>query len=196
MSEAAEFWEEFYGEREVWSGKPNALLVREVADLRPGTALDLGCGEGGDAIWLASAGWRVTAADVSETALKRAAAHAAEAGVADRIDWQRHDFTLSFPDGEFDLVSAAFLHSPVAGDGERNRILGQAARDAVAPGGVLLIVGHAGEHPEHGPLPTTAEVLDSLALGPQWTVEADEVVPRPESKAGTGLDNLLRLRRS
>ncbi|MDI5980266.1 class I SAM-dependent methyltransferase [Amycolatopsis magusensis] len=196
MSEAAEFWEEFYSEREVWSGKPNSLLVREVADLRPGTALDLGCGEGGDAIWLASAGWRVTAADVSETALKRAAAHAAEAGVADRIDWQRHDFTLSFPDGEFDLVSAAFLHSPVAGDGERNRILGQAAQAAVAPGGLLLIIGHAGEHPEHGPLPTTAEVLESLALGPQWRIETDEVVSQPESKAGTRLDNLLRLRRS
>ncbi|UJW35060.1 methyltransferase domain-containing protein [Saccharothrix sp. AJ9571] len=196
MSEAAEFWEEFYSEREVWSGKPNSLLVREVADLRPGTALDLGCGEGGDAIWLASAGWRVTAVDVSETALKRAAAHAADAGAADRIDWQRHDLTLSFPDGEFDLVSASFLHSPVAGDGERNRILGQAARDAVAPGGVLLIIGHAGEHPEHGPLPTTSEVLASLALGPQWRVEADEEVSQPESKAGTRLDNLLRLRRS
>ncbi|AXB45178.1 class I SAM-dependent methyltransferase [Amycolatopsis albispora] len=195
MSEATEFWEGFYAEREVWSGKPNALLVREVAELRPGTALDLGCGEGADVVWLASQGWRVTGVDVSATALKRAAAHAAEAGVADRVEWQRHDLSVSFPDGEFDLVCASFLHSPVAGDHERNHILGLAAKAAVAPGGSLVIIGHAGEHPEHGPLPTTEEVLSGLALGPEWVIDTDEVVEHPESKAGTGLDNVLRLRR-
>ncbi|MBN6034648.1 class I SAM-dependent methyltransferase [Amycolatopsis sp. 195334CR] len=195
MSQAIEFWEDFYAEREVWSGQPNALLVREAADLPPSTALDLGCGEGADVIWLASLGWRATGVDASATALKRAAAHAADAGVTERVAWQQHDLSLSYPDGEFDLVTAAFLHSPVAGDGERNRILAQAAKAAVAPGGLLLIIGHAGEHPKHGPLPTTAEVLADLALGPDWTIEKDEVVSRPESKAGTGLDNLLRLRR-
>ncbi|MGC7097025.1 class I SAM-dependent methyltransferase [Amycolatopsis lurida] len=195
MSQAIEFWEGFYAEREVWSGKPNALLVREAADLPPSTALDLGCGEGADVIWLASLGWQVTGIDASATALKRAAAHAADAGVTDRVSWQQHDLSLSFPDGEYGLVTASFLHSPVAGDEERNHILGQAAKSAVAPGGLLLIIGHAGVHPEHGPLPTTAEVLADLALGADWTIEKDEEVPWPESKAGTGLDNLLRLRR-
>lgn len=84
----AQFWDDFYAEKDtVWSGKPNALLVRQVADLPPGTVLDLGCGEGGDAIWLAQRGWRVTAVDVSDVALRRGAAHAKEAGVADAIDW-------------------------------------------------------------------------------------------------------------
>src|SRR5882724_9759517 len=72
-----EYWEGRYQEHDhIWSGKPNALLVREVAALPPGAALDLGCGEGGDAIWLAQQGWRVTAVDISATALRRGADHA------------------------------------------------------------------------------------------------------------------------
>ena len=81
----AAYWDERYGTAErIWSGAPNAQLVAEVTDLPPGTALDAGCGEGGDAHWLAGQGWRVTALDVSEVALRRAAAHA-PAEVADRI---------------------------------------------------------------------------------------------------------------
>src|SRR5918997_3489935 len=84
--EAERFWEGHYRGRErVWSGRPNPVLVDVVGSLRPGTALDLGCGEGGDAIWLARQDWRATAVDVSATALDRAAADAATAGVADRI---------------------------------------------------------------------------------------------------------------
>ena len=125
---AEQFWEERYsGEERVWSGNPNVLLVREVADLAPGSALDLGCGEGADAIWLARRGWRVTAVDVSATALRRGAAHAADADVADGITWEQHDLSRSFPAGAFDLVSAQFLHSPVAEDGERESILRRAA---------------------------------------------------------------------
>jgi ubiquinone/menaquinone biosynthesis C-methylase UbiE len=81
-------WEERYsGAETIWSGNPNAQLVAEVSGLTPGTALDVGCGEGGDAIWLARRGWRVTGADFSANGLARAARHAAAAGVADRIDW-------------------------------------------------------------------------------------------------------------
>ena len=91
-AEAERFWEDHYRRRgRVWSGRPNPVLVDVVGSLRPGTALDLGCGEGGDAIWLARQGWRVTAVDVSATALDRAAADAATAGVADRIDFRQHD---------------------------------------------------------------------------------------------------------
>src|SRR3712207_2787200 len=113
--EAERFWEDRYRRRgRVWSGRPNPVLVDVVGSLRPGTALDLGCGEGGDAIWLARQGWRVTAIDISTTALDRAAADAATAGVADRIDFRQHDLALTFPSGAFDLVSAQYLHSPIA----------------------------------------------------------------------------------
>ncbi|MFJ5924736.1 FAD-dependent oxidoreductase [Kitasatospora sp. NPDC092948] len=139
--EAVEFWENRYGESEqIWSGRPNASLTREVADLAPGHALDLGCGEGGDAIWLAQQGWQVTAVDISQVALDRAAARAAVEGVADRISWQRTDLANAFPTGRYDLVSAQFLHSPA--EFPRERVLRHAA-DAVAPGGTLLIVSHA-----------------------------------------------------
>ncbi|TDD60239.1 SAM-dependent methyltransferase, partial [Actinomadura rubrisoli] len=146
------FWDDRYAQHDhLWSGEPNAMIVREAAGLPPGTALDLGCGEGGDAIWLAARGWRVTAADISRLALERAARHAEDAGVADRVDWRHHDLDASFPAGSYDLVSAQFLHSPAGPP--REPIL-RAAAAAVAPGGVLLIAGHAGPPPwEDGPAP-------------------------------------------
>jgi len=201
-TDARDFWESFYGEREqVWSGRPNPLLVREVEPLPAGTALDLGCAEGADAIWLAERGWRVTAVDISETALARAAAHAASVG---GIEWVCLDLAATFPDGEFDLVSAQFFHSPVASDGERDKILRRAA-DAVAPGGRLLVAGHAGapswhdaDHDVH--FPTTADVLDALDLDPaRWQVETQEVVERemsgPDGQPGHRQDNVVRVRR-
>ncbi len=139
--EAERFWEEHYrGHERVWSGRPNPVLVDVVGPLTPGRALDLGCGEGGDAVWLAAHGWRVTAADVSATALGRAAERAEAEGVAQRIDFQQHDLEFTFPEGAFDLVSAQYLHSPV--EFPRLRVLQRAAR-AVAPGGLLLVVDHA-----------------------------------------------------
>ncbi|MEU0693190.1 class I SAM-dependent methyltransferase [Streptomyces niveus] len=201
-----EFWDSRYGESDrIWSGRPNTVLVGEVTGLEPGRALDLGCGEGADSIWLAGQGWRVTAVDISGVALARAGRHAAtaDAGVADRIDWQRHDLAVSFPAGAFDLVSAQFLHSP--GDMPRERILRKAAA-AVAPGGVLLIVGHAGlpswepnPHPEVH-LPTPAEVLESLELPDgEWEVllsdEHERIQTRPDGQPGTRTDNALKLRR-
>lgn len=137
-----EVWNERYsGSTRVWSGNPNVELARQVADLAPGRALDLGCGEGADAVWLAARGWRVTAVDVSDVALGRAAEHAAQAGVADAIGFRHGNLVEDFPPGEFDLVSAQFLypHDVTA----RERLLRRAA-DAVAPGGVLLIEGHSG----------------------------------------------------
>ncbi|MEC3981818.1 class I SAM-dependent methyltransferase [Amycolatopsis sp. H20-H5] len=203
---AQQFWDTFYDDRDSAAGKPNALLVREVASLTPGTALDLGCAEGADALWLAELGWQVTAADVSATALRRAETHAAAKGLTGRIDWQRHDLARSFPAGVFDLVSAQFLHSPVAASGERENILARAAK-AVAPGGLLLVVGHAGwpswlrEPPADVHLPTTAEVLGSLDLEPgRWQVELEELLEReltgPEGESGVRKDNVLRIRRA
>ncbi|RKE22940.1 FAD-dependent oxidoreductase [Streptomyces sp. TLI_171] len=175
--DAIEFWENRYGESEqIWSGRPNASLTREAEGLKPGHALDLGCGEGGDAIWLAKQGWQVTAVDISQVALDRAAAHAAVEGVADRITWQRVDLANAFPSGSYDLVSAQFLHSPA--EFPRERVLRRAA-DAVAPDGILLIVSHAvlparHERPEMH-LPTPEETLAALQLAPDtWTVERAE----------------------
>jgi SAM-dependent methyltransferase len=174
MSTTEDFWEAFYTDgRARWSGRPNASLVDEIAGRRPGTALDLGCGQGGDAIWLASLGWAVTAVDVSGAALDTARAHAAQAGVGDAIRWERHDLGLTFPDGRFDLVAAAYLHSPV--ELPRGAILRSAAA-AVAPGGTLLVIGHlpsAAHH--HQDLPSVAQVVQELALPPaEWTLVVSE----------------------
>jgi SAM-dependent methyltransferase len=203
-TEVEEFWESHYGAAErVWSGRANATLLDVVQDLPPGTALDLGCGEGGDAVELALRGWRVTAVDVSRTALERTARHAAEAGVADRVRTERHDLGRSAPPGTYDLVSAAFLHSPV--ELPREQVLRQAA-DAVAPGGRLVVIGHAGpppwappEHAVHG-FPSPQEVLDALDLPPtSWSTERLELVERtadgPHGRTGVLEDSLVVVRR-
>ncbi|MFE3545118.1 class I SAM-dependent methyltransferase [Nocardia sp. NPDC059177] len=201
---AEQFWEDFYRDREqIWTGNPNPLLVREVSELTPGTALDLGCGEGADALWLAERGWQVTGVDISTTAMARGEQRAAQAGLT--ITWARHDLQDSFPAGTFDLVSAQFLHSPVERPDERSSILRRAA-SAVAPGGVLVIGGHHGwpswvTDPPHGhaSFPTIEQVLDQLALGPEWQVETAELVyspsTSPDGVAGERADSVLRVRR-
>ncbi|MGW2277520.1 FAD-dependent oxidoreductase [Streptomyces sp. NPDC001770] len=201
----AELWDERYRRSDrIWSGNPNTVLVREVSDLEPGRALDLGCGEGADAVWLAGRGWQVTATDLSRVALGRAAVHAVDAGVADRIDWQWHDLGVSFPEGEYDLVSAQFLHS--MGDLPRERILRRAAV-AVAPGGILLVVGHVGfPHWEKNPdpavrFPTPDEVLAQLEPAPgEWEVllsgEHERVQNDPDGNPTTRTDNALKVRRT
>src|SRR5690349_1181868 len=204
MSEAQQVWEQRYRERQqVWSGRVNARLPETVEPLTPGRALDLGCGEGADAVWLAEHGWRVTAVDISQVALDRAAAAAATRGVGDRIDCQRHDLPESFPEGVFDLVSAQFLHSMVPLD--RTRVLRLAA-GAVGRGGTLLIVDHAAPPPwaarldHHHVFPSAHEVVSSLELDDsQWdhvriaAVERDAV--GPDGERATLTDNVMVLRR-
>lgn len=136
-------WDERYGgDGHIWSGRPNAVLASEAADLTPGRAVDLGCGEGGDAIWLAERGWKVTAADFSEAGLARAAAHAVERDVVARVEWRQADLRSWRPEGEqWDLVTSHFLHLLDDGMLEATRQMA----DAVAPGGTMLVVGH---HPD------------------------------------------------
>jgi SAM-dependent methyltransferase len=200
-------WDTRYLEApQIWSGNPNVVLVREVAGVTPGTALDLGCGEGADAIWLARQGWRVTGVDISGVALERARAHAAEAGVAERIDWQRIDLATTFPAGTFDLVSSQFLHS--RGDLPREEILRSAAA-AVNPGGVLLIEGHADFGPfehlahDHGDLrfPAPDEVVADLKLPDgEWEVLLSEAHERvqdgPDGKPAVRTDTTVKIRRA
>ncbi|MDT0277606.1 class I SAM-dependent methyltransferase [Blastococcus goldschmidtiae] len=132
----------------VWTGRPNGQLVAEVTDLLPGTALDAGAGEGGDALWLASRGWRVTAVDFSAVALGRGAAKAAELLLSDRIEWRHEDLDAWAPtERAFDLVTAHYLHAAWT---DREAMFRRLAA-AVAPGGTLLVVGHQhGEQRGHG----------------------------------------------
>lgn len=140
MFEAPSWEERYSGEQKVWSGNPNAQLVAEASGLTPGTALDVGCGEGGDVIWLAQRGWTVTGADFSANGLARAARHAEQAGVAERTDWWQVDARTFAADGrQFDLVTTHFLHPPDGGMVDVTRRLA----GGVAPGGHLLVVGHA-----------------------------------------------------
>lgn len=136
-----ESWDERYGgATTVWSGNPNPQLVALASTLTPGTALDVGCGEGGDVIWLAQQGWRVTGADFSANGLARAARHVESAGLADLVDWWQVDARTFDAEGRlFDLVTTHYLHPP---DGGMVAVAGRLA-SAVAPGGHLLVVGHA-----------------------------------------------------
>jgi SAM-dependent methyltransferase len=198
------FWDERYRSRAaLWSGNPNRHLVAEVGALTPGTALDVGAGEGADAIWLATRGWRVTAVDVSAVALERASGHAEQAGaaVAQRIHWLRQD-ALDWDPGHdrYDLVSAQYLQFPR----EPRQALFNRLASAVAPGGTLLIVGH---HPSdleivarpHGPerLFTGDDIAAELDAA-SWEIVTNLAAERTDIHGGRTLrlhDTVLRARR-
>ena len=136
------YWEDRYSSPGfTWSGNPNAVLVAEVTPLAPGRALDVGSGEGGDALWLASRGWQVTGVDIATAALDKARAHAESVNpaAAARIRWEQHDITDWSPEPQsFDLVSAQFMQLAEPA----RSVLFRTLAAAVAPGGTLLIVGH------------------------------------------------------
>ena len=181
-AQAAE-WDARYSERDGarWSGRPNGRLLAEVAGLTPGRVLDVGCGEGADAIWLARRGWTVTAIDISDVALIRAREAAELAGAA--VEWVRGDaLHTPFPAGSFDLVSMQYPALPkAAGEAVVRALLG-----AVRPGGLLLAVYHDlnDEHREHmksqGVDPADYVDVDDLGrlLGDEFTIELHAVEPR------------------
>ncbi len=201
--DAGQFWEQRYSSSaRAWSGRVNAQLPEVAAELPAGRALDLGCGEGADALWLAEHGWQVVAVDVSATALQRGRDAASERNLLGRIDFQRHDLNETFPDGTFDLVSAQYLHSPARLD--RATVLRRAA-EHVAPGGVLVIVDHAAappwakQHLHH--FPGIDDVLASLRLDPaNWTRVRTDSVERetvgPDGRPATLTDNVIVVRRT
>jgi thioredoxin reductase/SAM-dependent methyltransferase len=220
--EAAQYWEEQYaGEDRRWSGRVNATVADVASSLPVGDALDLGCGEGGDAVWLAEQGWHVTAVDISATATARGAEGAEARGVAEAITWVSHDLSTWRTEETFDLVTASFFHSTV--ELPRTEILRRAA-GRVRPGGHLLLVSHVFESAEdippwalrfHGAsdpedadvkahmdvLLTPAEETAELALGePEWETITQEIRRRemtgPDGQeTATVKDGVVFLRR-
>ncbi|WP_331272370.1 methyltransferase domain-containing protein [Motilibacter aurantiacus] len=195
------YWEERYGgPGQVWSGRANPQLVAEAAELAPGRALDVGCGEGADAVWLASRGWQVDGADISRSALERAAAHAGAEGVGERCSWLHADLAAWVPaPGAYDLVSAQFMHLPPQ---QLQAALARLAR-AVAPGGTLLVVGHArsmfeegGHHPAE--MFFTVEDVVGLLDPAEWKVLVAEDRAREGVREGRPMtmhDTVVRAQR-
>ncbi|PWV45713.1 MULTISPECIES: class I SAM-dependent methyltransferase [Nocardiopsis] len=187
-----DFWNDRYrSEDRIWSGRPNRHLVSEIEGVQPGRALDVGAGEGADALWLAARGWRVTAVDISSVALDRAAAHAVEAGagVADRITWLRADVTRwAPPTPEYELVTVQFMHlypNPRA-------LLFADLAAAVVPGGELLVVAHHPRDLETGvPRPPYPELfyegdaVTAALMEGEWDVIVNEARPSEQTLDGT-----------
>jgi SAM-dependent methyltransferase len=202
IATAAGEWNARYREHEgtMWSGRANGRLVAEIGDLPPGQALDVGCGEGADAIWLAQRGWTVTAIDVSDVAVGRAREAAGLAGVT--VDWISGDaLHTHFAEGSFDLVSMQYPALPkAAGDAAVQTLLA-----TVRPSGTLLAVYHDldADHREHmksrGVDPADYVEVDDLRrlLGDDFTVEVHAVEPRLDPPPGTPhiADVVLRARR-
>jgi SAM-dependent methyltransferase len=195
-------WDERYASMEqLWSGHPNGQLVRESSELQPGRALDVGCGEGADALWLAERGWDVTALDVSRVALDRAVGEARRTGL--QVNWVHAGLIeAALPPAFFDLVSAQYPALLRTEDHEAERAL----LAAVAPGGVLLVVhhvltseSHAHAHAEGFDPDDYVSPADVAArLDDTWRIEVDEIRPRHVSTgAGSGHseDIVLRARR-
>jgi len=196
-----DFWEQRWAQalREhpdrIADRQPNAHLRAETSDLRPGLALDAGCGHGSETLWLAARGWQVAAIDFSVTALEhaRSTAQTVGADVAGRIEWTQADLATWTPaPGRYDLVICLYVH--VAGSvAEMVRRLGA----GVAPGGTLLLVGHRPIDPATGaPTPAAGQVQVSVdaaadALDPgDWRIVVAE--ERPRAAAGSGVDAVVR----
>jgi thioredoxin reductase/SAM-dependent methyltransferase len=207
-SATATDWEHRYSGEPMWSGNPNGTLVHEMTGLAPGRALDVGAGEGADALWLTEQGWKVTANDIAQRALDRAEAEARRRGLL--LTCLRADANAldAFEPAAFDLVSAQYASIPRTPDerGVRNIM------DAVAPGGTLLVVSHDLE-PMRIPIDTTThsrafdpdayvrvdDIVAALTRTPGWEIEVHEKRSRPGGSATASHhvdDIVLRARRT
>jgi len=187
-------WDHRYGGDQMWSGNPNGTLVNEISGLTAGRALDVGAGEGGDAVWLAEHGWNVTASDISQRALDRIAAEAQRRGLLIECSHADANALGAFESGAFDLVSAQYASIPRTPDGRAVRNL----LNAVAPGGTLLVVSHDLEsmrapidtHEQSRPFDPAAylrldDFATALADSPEWEIQAHDKRPRPSGAASS-----------
>jgi SAM-dependent methyltransferase len=196
MTTAERFWDDRYS-RPATEPKVNPRLDEIAGPLSPGTALDLGCGAGGDALWLAGRGWQVTAADIAASAIRSLRQRAGASLTAVCVD-----LAEDFPTGSFDLVSAQYFHTPFALD--RARVLRTAAT-SLNPGGHLVVVDHGSTAPwswnQDVTFPTPREVAEQLALDPaEWTLERADAPQRqatgPDGSTATVVDHVLVVRRA
>ena len=180
-----EYWDQVWqGGRApaMGAGAPNPHLVREVSGLVPGTALDAGCGAGAEAIWLASRGWQVTAADIAGAALERAASRAEAEDVSSRVNWVQADLSTWAPRTSYDLVTTHYAHPAIPQLEFYDRIASW-----VGPGGTLLIVGHLHGHGHtsevgsRASMPPDSASVTAAAITARLDPAAWEVVTAEES---------------
>jgi SAM-dependent methyltransferase len=193
-------WDERYREKLPWGREPNRFLVEEVRDLAPGRALDIACGQGRNAVWLASMGWSVTGVDWSEVGIDGARRLAERTGVD--VEWVVADLTSWKPDpGAYDLVVVVYLQPPP----ELRALAWRLAASAAAPGGRLIVIGHDStnltdgyggpQHPDH--LYAASEVV--AVLGDDYAIgRAGTVVRAVEANDGIhhAIDNIVVATRS
>ncbi len=195
----ARAWDDRYAASPlVWSAGPNRFVEAAVTGTAPGRALDVACGEGRNALWLASLGWEATAVDFSAVAIDKGRVLAAERGL--EVDWVVADVTTWTPDPPgFDLVLVCYLQLPA----EARAAAYRRAADAVAPGGTLLIVAHDVDNIAHGhggpqdPAVCTTPESVVAVIGDLTVVEADRVRRPVSTEAGTvdAIDTLVRATR-
>ncbi|MHA6512861.1 class I SAM-dependent methyltransferase [Tessaracoccus sp. Z1128] len=163
-------WDQAYRDTDrMWSGRANEALVAEAPKLHRGRALDVGCGEGADALWLARHGWEVTALDPSLVALERGQRAAEHSGLI--VEWVAGEVGRPLPHDDFDLVSVFYVPLP------KDSSAVESLASVVAPGGALLFVHHADFAPRHAHIdPATLITPDDVAerLGEGWTVLVHE----------------------
>ncbi len=201
--DAAEWDERYRGTELLWGAEPNRFVAAELAGISPGAALDVACGEGRNAIWLASRGWVVTGLDFSAAALDRAGRIAAQAGVANQTTWLRRDVVHdAYPTGPFDAVIMAYVQLTAA---ERRESMKRAA-SVLASGGTLLVVAHdstnltdgVGGPQDPDVLFSPVDVVADLADFADISIEKAERVRRPVATPDGerfAIDVLVRARR-
>jgi 2-polyprenyl-3-methyl-5-hydroxy-6-metoxy-1,4-benzoquinol methylase len=204
VGESTGFWDDVYARRGPRAAHdPHPYLREAISLLAPGSALDLGCGDGSSAICLASKGWTVTGVDISQVGLDRAAARAVHEGLDSRVEWELADLRQWTPTRLFDLVVEIYVHTEA--DVDRSSVRARAT-ESVRAGGTLLIIAHHTlapwvPNPTAHPMPTALEIAGDLALvTPQWDVLRAEEVERPVKHHGveaTVLDSIVHaVRRS